>query len=180
MKISLQIGKKIYVISCADDIMYQTIKSSILTFQFSFGSRCQSTSENVDQNNGEAQKPANRKQNKINGSIEVLSKDNSFIENKMVGDISTFNTTDENKPFSSNETYATRNIDKFGLLGEKQKEKYIIDQKMHTENYAIHTLPINESGKVPISQRQQKTISPLVINYCEQPDDFGSENITKT
>ena len=107
-----------------------------------------------------------------------MSKDNSFIENKMVCDISTFNTTDENKPFSSNETYATRNIDKFGLLGEKQKEKYIIDQKMHTENYAIHTLPINESGKVPISQRQQKTISPLVINYCEQPDDFGSENIT--
>ena len=158
--------------------MYQTIKSSILTFQFSFGSRCQSTSENVDKNPDDAQKPANRKQKIINGSTEILSKDKSFIQNKVVGDISTFDTTDESKPFSSNETYATRKIDEFGLLGEMQKEKYIIDQKMHTENYAIHTLPINESEDVPISQWQQKTISPLVINYCEQPDNVCSGNIT--
>ena len=157
--------------------MYQAIKSSILTFQFSFGSRFQSTSENVDQNHDKAQKPANIKHKKINGSIEILSKDNSFLENEVVGDISTFDTTDENKPFSSNETYAIRNIDRFGLFGERQKEKYIIDQKMHTENHDIHTLTINKSRDVPISQRQQKTISPLVINYCEQLDDFCSGNI---
>ena len=156
--------------------MYQASKSLIQTFQFSFGSRCQSTSENVDQNNGEAQKPANRKQNKINGSIEVLSKDNSFIENKMVGDISTFDTTDENKPFSFNETYSTRNdIDEASPLVEKQKDKYIINQQIH-EDYAIHTLPINKSGDVPVSQ--QNTISPLVVNYCEQPANFSSRNIT--
>ena len=158
--------------------MYQAIKSSILTFQFSFGSRCQSTSQIVGHSHDEAQKPANRRQKQINGAIEILSKDDSVIENKVVGDISTFDTTDENKPFSSNETYATRNIDKFGLLGEKQKEKYIIDKKMHTENHAIHTLPINKSGDDPISRGQQKTSSPLVINYCEQFDNFCSVNIT--
>ena len=158
--------------------MYQALKSSILTFQFSFDSRCQSTSKNVDQNHDEAQKTAIGKQKKLNGSIEILSKDNSFIENKVVGDISTFDTTDEDNPFSSNETYATRSIDKFGRLGEKQKEKYIIDQKELTENYAIHTLPINKSGDIPISQRQQKTISPSVINYCEQSDNFCSGKIT--
>ena len=157
--------------------MYQTIKSSILTFQCSFGFRCQSTSKNVDQNHDEAQTPADRKQKNINGSIEISSKDNSFIENKVVSDISTFDTTDVNKPFSSNDTRATRNIDKFDLLQEKQKENYIMDQKMHIENYAIHTLPIDKSGDLLIS-RQQKTISPLVTNYCEQPDNFCSENIT--
>ena len=105
-----------------------------------------------------------------------MFKNNTFVENKVVGDNSTFDMTDENKPFSSKENYSTRNdIDEASPLVEKQKDKYIINQQIH-EDYAIHTLPINISGDVPVSQ--QNTNSPLVVNYCDQPANFSSRNIT--